>query len=81
MRTGACCCVKAPQDVGAIVQSQVAGRVWSRQEEQQERGVVFVLPGIGEPLGAVVGELYEQEETFRHWVDHCCEPAHPHPGL
>ena len=66
------------EEMGAIVQSRVAGCVWSRQEEQQERGVVFVLPGIGEEVERVAGErLYEQEETFKYWVDYCCQFLQP----
>ncbi len=41
-------------------------------QTKRDRRVAFLFPGVGEQYVGLAQELYQQEESFRATVDHCC---------
>ena len=52
----------------------------SQEQLQQEPGVVFMFPGVGDHYVGMGRELYESEGVFRQWVDRCAVLLQPHLG-
>jgi acyl transferase domain-containing protein len=52
----------------------------SSSNSREERGVVFLFPGVGERQKAL-HDLYEQEEAFRRAVERCCTLLSSRMGL
>ena len=53
---------------------------WSQDQLQQEPGVVFLFPGVGDHYAGMGRELYESEAVFRQWVNRCAELLQPQLG-
>lgn len=48
---------------------------------EAQRLVAFLFPGQGAQHVHMAAELYQQEATFREWVDHCAQLLQPQLGL
>jgi amino acid adenylation domain-containing protein len=46
----------------------------------EQRKVVFLFPGQGSQFVGMGHSIYENEPTFRSWVDRCAELLRPHLG-
>lgn len=53
----------------------------SQYQTFRERGVAFLLPGVGEQYLGMAQELYAQEEVFRREIVHCCQFLRTNLGL
>ncbi|HLM56821.1 MAG TPA: type I polyketide synthase [Pyrinomonadaceae bacterium] len=56
-------------------------RVRTTSQERRDSPVVFMFPGQGAQRVNMGRDLYEREQTFREWVDRCCELLEPHLGF
>ncbi|MBA2679179.1 MAG: SDR family oxidoreductase, partial [Ktedonobacteraceae bacterium] len=55
-------------------------RLLSSQQEQRDRPVAFLFPGVGEQFVGLTKELYDDEPVFRAMVDHCFAQLKTHLG-
>ncbi|HEX6292329.1 MAG TPA: amino acid adenylation domain-containing protein [Herpetosiphonaceae bacterium] len=68
-------------DAVELLESQDPRQVLNRQQERQDRAVVFLFPGQGAQYVQMAHELYHEEAAFREQVDRCAELLRPHLGL
>jgi acyl transferase domain-containing protein/acyl carrier protein len=55
-------------------------RLLSSQQEQRDRPVAFLFPGVGEQFVGLTKELYDDEPVFRAIVDQCFAQLKTHLG-
>lgn len=60
------------QDAIEVLEQPESGRLISQSQDQRERGVAFLLPGVGELTPGMTRELYQHEATFKATIDRCC---------
>ncbi|HEX2093651.1 MAG TPA: type I polyketide synthase [Longimicrobiaceae bacterium] len=68
------------EEAVAALESRDPQRVLSAAEDWEGRGVVFLLPGLGDHYAGMARGLYEAEPVFRREVDRCAELLKPHLG-
>ena len=47
-------------------------QMFSHSDRRTDRPVAFLFPGLGEQYVGMIQELYQQEQSFRQTIDHCC---------
>lgn len=60
------------EDAITALEQPERGRLLSLSQDQRERAVAFLLPGVGEQAPGMTRELYQHEATFKAAVDRCC---------
>ncbi|MGB8346062.1 MAG: SDR family NAD(P)-dependent oxidoreductase, partial [Ktedonobacteraceae bacterium] len=73
-------CRNREEAIDALAASD-SRRVYTARQVKRNRSVAFLFPGAGEQFVGMARELYQQEETFRLWVDRCCTFLKQKPGL
>ncbi len=69
------------EDAIAALEHPEHGRLLSMHQDQRERAVAFLLPGVGEQTPGMTRELYENEATFKAAIDRCCSYIKKHFNL
>ncbi|HEU5382931.1 MAG TPA: SDR family NAD(P)-dependent oxidoreductase, partial [Ktedonobacteraceae bacterium] len=68
-------------DALAALEQPSSGRLLTMNQDQRERAVAFLLPGVGEQRPGMTRDLYENEATFKAAVDRCCSYIKEHFAL
>lgn len=55
-----------------LLTTKTPSRVIDRIEQNKEREVAFIFPGLGEQYVGMALELYQSEPTFKQTIEHCC---------
>ncbi len=69
------------EDALAVLAARDPKRLAGRQRTGGARPVAFLLPGQGTQHVGMGRGLYEEEPTFRHWLDRAAEMLEPRLGL
>ncbi|HSF40968.1 MAG TPA: SDR family NAD(P)-dependent oxidoreductase [Thermoanaerobaculia bacterium] len=65
----------------SALRSRDARKVWTVEQEPEDRPVAFLLPGVGDQYPGMARGLYSAEPVFRSEIDRCAEILRPHLGL
>jgi acyl transferase domain-containing protein len=57
----------------AALEQKARGKVFSGEQERQDRPVVFLFPGQGSQYAGMGRSLYEEEKIYRQELDRCAE--------
>ena len=68
-------------DAIEVLENRDPHRVVTYTQEPQRYSAVFMFSGQGSQYANMGRELYEQENVFCEWVDHCAELLKPHLEL
>lgn len=69
------------EEAVTYLQARDPQKVLSSIQEPGDRSLVFLFPGLGSQYVRMGQQLYEQEPTYRQWIDYCAERLNVSLGL